>query len=138
MARLDLKRSERGRYDLDMKTHSTQFKATAGTDWKVKVTVHPSQKNLNRAYGPNQNLKDNEYVIAFCENGEGEYCAGLHFTRKNFSAEIMAHEALHAAFALSAKMKLRHNYEPAEELLAETVENIVRECLIFKYRLKLK
>lgn len=99
------------------------------TTFEYGVVIHPSLQALQREYYQAQMVGDGA-VSAFCERlGRvvGEKLVVLHFYRGGMDTATVAHEGFHAIITLAHYFRLDLNNSTSEELMAETLERLIRD-----------
>lgn len=116
------------------------FPASRFTTLRVQVAIHPTHRCLQAFYELNHD--DGDDVRAYCAcsqlNDSDKITAALNFSRDDLSVPLITHEATHAMETILLHMRLAPGTETYSEIQAETVENIVRETLLFCSKHKIK
>ena len=113
------------------------FAAAPFTTLRISLEIHPDIPALQAAYKIRAGWRDSGVqAFCFCRDGKGGIAAELHFARDYMAPGVIAHEALHAALILGRHIYVNPEEESGEELLADTVQTIMDECLAAKRELR--
>lgn len=114
---------------------STTFPMSPGVTIPVKVVIHESELALKNEWRRLENCEPGG-LFAFChyqtKGFTGENLCELHFDETRLAVTTIAHEALHAVLLLGRYLRLNLDHEASEEMLAESMEQIVLHTLKFQ------
>jgi hypothetical protein len=109
------------------------FKASEHSNLRVRLVIHPNRSSLNKAAEGT--------VWGLCNTYDPEDCkrtvAAIHLSRDNFLVPVLAHEAYHATTAVVKNSHLVGDSTYVDEITADTLENIVNQCIKFALKHKI-
>ncbi len=107
------------------------FPISKSSTLRIGVVVHTSQAKLNARHRKITGGEVGE-VEAFCHYEHvpsTDKIAELHFYRQHITPQLIAHEAFHATLVLARHWHADLENGDMEEMLAETIENIILSTL---------
>jgi hypothetical protein len=118
-----------------MRAKSTTFPIAKWTQLEIEVVIHPDLAALRRACRQSEKGEPDN-TLAFCQYNpqgvQGNKVATLHFCPEYLDFATIAHETLHAVLLLGRAVRIDLENLGGEELLAESVEQIVNGVLALK------